>query len=221
DANGSQNSWFKSKVGIGTYNPEATLDLHGSFKLVDGNQGEGKVLTSDSKGNATWKSLNNSATASNSSTSSSNEEVFADLYMQSSQNLSNGQNAIDIQFSKSYFMKNTQLSNNGIQVKQAGIFEANATISIRIDDDDAENAIIEFYLAKWGNKIASSSVFLTIDSAVKDGEIYTVSLNKLVKLNQWEQIAVYAKKYNNRGKSNRLSILSDSSNFNLKKIGSM
>jgi hypothetical protein len=43
------------RVGIGTSNPTATLDLNGTVKITDGTQGAGKVLTSDASGNATWQ----------------------------------------------------------------------------------------------------------------------------------------------------------------------
>ena len=43
-------------VGIGTPSPSASLDVAGTFKLEDGSQGTGHVLTSiDMNGNATWK----------------------------------------------------------------------------------------------------------------------------------------------------------------------
>lgn len=49
-------------VGIGTTTPEAKLQIgdttnNGSFKYVDGNEAYGNVLTSDSLGNAVWRSL--------------------------------------------------------------------------------------------------------------------------------------------------------------------
>jgi len=44
-------------VGIGTASPTAKLHLNGSLRLVDGSQGAGKVLTSDSSGNASWQPL--------------------------------------------------------------------------------------------------------------------------------------------------------------------
>lgn len=43
-------------VGIGTDAPAAKLDVHGTFSVVDGTQGEGKVLTSDAGGVASWTS---------------------------------------------------------------------------------------------------------------------------------------------------------------------
>ncbi len=42
------------RVGIGTDAPSSSLDVHGSFSLLDGSQGTGKILTSDANGLATW-----------------------------------------------------------------------------------------------------------------------------------------------------------------------
>jgi len=44
-----------NRVGVGTGTPDATFQVNGSFKLVDGNQSNGKVLTSDANGVATWQ----------------------------------------------------------------------------------------------------------------------------------------------------------------------
>lgn len=42
-------------VGLGTISPTAKLHVNGSLKITNGSQGEGKVLTSDAAGLATWK----------------------------------------------------------------------------------------------------------------------------------------------------------------------
>lgn len=42
-------------LGIGTPTPDATLDVNGTFKVSDGSQGEGKILTSDAAGLASWQ----------------------------------------------------------------------------------------------------------------------------------------------------------------------
>jgi hypothetical protein len=42
------------RLGVGTNNPTARLHLDGDFRYVDGNQGPGRVLTSDANGNANW-----------------------------------------------------------------------------------------------------------------------------------------------------------------------
>ena len=43
------------EIGIGTTNPAATLDVNGSIRMTDGNQGTGKVLTSNANGVASWE----------------------------------------------------------------------------------------------------------------------------------------------------------------------
>ncbi|RLD51466.1 MAG: hypothetical protein DRJ05_18385, partial [Bacteroidetes bacterium] len=42
------------KVGIGTSSPQTQLDISGGMRLVDGNEGDGKVMVSDALGNAIW-----------------------------------------------------------------------------------------------------------------------------------------------------------------------
>lgn len=42
-------------VGVGTTNPTARLEVAGSLKIVDGTQGEAKILTSDAAGTASWQ----------------------------------------------------------------------------------------------------------------------------------------------------------------------
>jgi len=54
----NQNSYISvGNVGIGTTTPGAKLDISGSVKIVDGTQGAGKVLTSDSAGLASWQAV--------------------------------------------------------------------------------------------------------------------------------------------------------------------
>lgn len=43
------------KVGIGTSSPSQALHIAGSIKMVDGNQGANKVLTSDANGVGSWQ----------------------------------------------------------------------------------------------------------------------------------------------------------------------
>lgn len=46
-------------VGIGTTSPTAKLEVVGSVKIVDGTQGNGKVLTTDADGLASWSTKGN------------------------------------------------------------------------------------------------------------------------------------------------------------------
>ncbi len=43
------------KVGINNTNPSANLHINGNIAIVDGSQGNNKVLTSDAAGNASWQ----------------------------------------------------------------------------------------------------------------------------------------------------------------------
>ncbi|MDY3351024.1 hypothetical protein PG357_03380 [Riemerella anatipestifer] len=47
----------KGNVGIGTEQPQTKLDVEGSIKIADGTQQEGRVLTSDANGIASWQAL--------------------------------------------------------------------------------------------------------------------------------------------------------------------
>ena len=55
--NGNHTYNDTDSIGIGTSSPDATLDVNGSFQFTDGNQARGKVLVSDSLGNAMWDSI--------------------------------------------------------------------------------------------------------------------------------------------------------------------
>lgn len=46
------------RVGIGTNTPSASLEVNGNFKLTDGNQSAGRILTSDANGEGSWQDLN-------------------------------------------------------------------------------------------------------------------------------------------------------------------
>ncbi len=43
-----------NKIGIGTDSPDATLEVTGTIKYVDGNQTSGYVMSTDNSGNASW-----------------------------------------------------------------------------------------------------------------------------------------------------------------------
>ena len=45
---------LNNNIGIGNNNPTAKLDVAGTIKIADGTQGNGKILTSDADGLASW-----------------------------------------------------------------------------------------------------------------------------------------------------------------------
>ena len=48
---------YAQNVGIGTTTPNERLHVVGSLKIVDGTEGNGKVLTSDATGRADWQTI--------------------------------------------------------------------------------------------------------------------------------------------------------------------
>jgi hypothetical protein len=46
---------IQGNMGLGTSTPKAKLDVIGKIKITDGTQGEGKLLTSDANGLASWE----------------------------------------------------------------------------------------------------------------------------------------------------------------------
>ena len=46
---------IEGNVGIGTANPTSKLDINGNIRIADGTQGDGKILTSDANGIASWQ----------------------------------------------------------------------------------------------------------------------------------------------------------------------
>ncbi|KPA14471.1 cell surface protein, partial [Candidatus Magnetomorum sp. HK-1] len=52
----------EARFGIGTNSPDEALEVVGSVKIVDGNQGEGKVLVSDANGKASWQTISTDIT---------------------------------------------------------------------------------------------------------------------------------------------------------------
>lgn len=59
--NGVNGATSSVNVGIGTATPLDRLHVEGNIRIVDGNQGIGKVLTSDDNGTATWQNASTNA----------------------------------------------------------------------------------------------------------------------------------------------------------------
>jgi hypothetical protein len=63
DTNGSLNTdddvviTPEGRIGVGTLSPLNRLDIHGTIRIADGTQGDGKILMSDADGVAKWTNI--------------------------------------------------------------------------------------------------------------------------------------------------------------------
>jgi hypothetical protein len=73
---GTGNTILNGNVGIGTAAPSTKLHVAGSFRLENGTQAAGRLLTSDANGVGSWQDLNGVATAGGSYTGDLNT-IFA------------------------------------------------------------------------------------------------------------------------------------------------
>lgn len=158
-----------NKIGIGTNTPDERLHVVGSFKLVDGNQANGKILTSDANGKSTWINPNSL-------------KVFGEINKSSNQTITGGGT---INFGTNGDYQNTSLNPNYIQVIQTGTYKVTYTIAIyKFSGGTKINP--EFYLQIWGTPVANSKTYATLNN----GDTITISYTKLVQLNAYEAIGV-------------------------------
>ncbi len=120
-------------VGIGTSTPSAVLDIEGTFQLVDGNEGVGKVLTSDGTGNASWQT----ATADGDGDASNELQTLSQTG--NSITLSNGGGTVSVADSDNDASNEFQsLSQTGTNVT---LSNGGGTISVADNDNNASNEI--------------------------------------------------------------------------------
>ncbi len=183
------------KVGIGTSNPSEKLEVNGSIKITDGTQGAGKVLTSDANGKATW-------------VAPQDVTYFAEVRKSSNSNL-NQYNYIS--FGTTDFQQGITAGNNNFQIQnQPGIYRVSFKLTIQKTGGNSQN--IKFFLAKGyssTNLVAGSEVYAN----VSNGEIITISGEKLVQLNAWESIGIFSDT-----SSSNVQVLASGSSFNIEMI---
>lgn len=105
---GSSNYFYlgnNGNIGIGTNSPSAKLHLAGTFMLVDGSQGNGKVLTSDANGVASWQTPSGGGGSSQWTTATN------DIYNNNSGNVGIGTSTPGVKFDVSGAVRsNTSIS---------------------------------------------------------------------------------------------------------------
>lgn len=183
-----------NKIGIGTNTPDERLHVVGSIKMVDGNQANNYVLTSDANGKASWK-----APATTTVTT-----AYGEIYKATIQNnLPSGA----IPFGTNGVASNATLSGDTIQVTVGGIYRLTYTISLKKNSGSAAN--VEFYAGIYGTEIPGTRSFITLNN----GETRTVSVTKLVSLNAYQGVLVYS----NTADSS-ISILANGANLTVELI---
>ena len=173
--NTSSDSWERTKVGIGTSDPSSNFHVNGTFRYEDGNEGDGKVLTSDANGNATWQTL--SSSGSGSSTSGYGEVYLSsdstfDLRRYTNLNIANptaGLSTSDI-----------NLVSNGIQPKVSGVYKVTYTVTY-IKNTNTGASKLTFYLTKNTNKVSNTEVVGNLDRIYE-----TVVVTKILNLDAYQ-----------------------------------
>ncbi len=158
-----------NKIGIGTNTPDERLHIVGAIKIVDGNQGNGKVLVSDANGKAAWTDLNT-------------KKYYGEIYSNSNATLNSGA----ITMSTNGVNNGVSLNSNNIQVQNTGLYRISYTVSLR--KNSGSNINPEFYLGIYGSEVAGTRTY----TSVSNGETRTVSMVKLVNLNAYQAVGVYS-----------------------------
>ncbi len=158
-----------NKIGIGTNTPDERLHVVGSVKIVDGNQGAGKVLVSDATGKAIWQNPNSL-------------KVYGEINKNSNQILASGG---AVTFGNNGEYQNVTLNPNAIQVTQSGVYKVTYNIALyKFAGGSKINP--EFYLQIWGTPIPNSKTYATLSN----GDTITLTYTKLVSLNAYEAVGV-------------------------------
>lgn len=215
--NTSSDSWYRTKVGIGTTNPSANLEVSGSaavtgtFKYVDGTQGSGKVLVSDANGNASW------ASASSLGGGSSSSATYGEIYSTSSsaQSIIWDNSAQPFNFGSSTYTSNVTAA-NGTSLQPSVTATYRVSYNVTLQKGGGNSIDVEIYLAKGWNesdRIPGSSTYVSLDS---NTNIRTVNINKFVQINAYQQIYVFYKKVG--GNTDQFYLLPQGSSFNIERI---
>lgn len=172
-------SSLDSRVGIGTSNPEVKMHIvtqtpYSGFQLQDGNEDDGKVLTSDISGRATWKDLNNN-------------QVIGEISKSINSILNFGQ----INLGVSNFEINVINGNDYIQVMKDGIYRVTYHVNLQKNSIGGLNSGY-FYLTNWGAEWPNTRSYYSINQ----NENISISLTKYIYLNAWQSISLHSSNNN-------------------------
>jgi len=184
--NTTTDSYAATKVGIGTSNPSAKLHINGTFRYVDGNEGNGKVMTSDANGNATWQDASSGGTGGTGGGSGAYAQAYRNSGAQSLQRYSFTQ----LNLGTTQASSNVTVANGNLRPGITGLYKV--TYSVNVERTSSSNGgVLEFYLGRNTNKIAGTSSYITLSS---NSDVGTVTKTHLISFdaNQNHQIELYA-----------------------------
>jgi hypothetical protein len=70
----------QGQIGIGTFTPDAKVDIRGNIKITNGSQGKDRALVSDAIGRGTWETLSLGANTSEWRVSANPSSIPAGIY---------------------------------------------------------------------------------------------------------------------------------------------
>lgn len=166
--NTTTDSYTATKVGIGTSTPTAKLHVNGTLRYVDGNEANGKVMTSDANGNATWQDA--------SSGSSGGLSVYGEIYRNSTYEPANNRSGQTVTFNQTGPNKGlNSLSSTSIQTGiVTGVYRFTYTINIQ---RTAGARFLKFYVREYSSSLANSTTYVDSNN---DSEYVTITKSFLV-----------------------------------------
>lgn len=211
--NTSSDSWYRTKVGIGTTNPTANLEvsgsttLNGTLKYTNGTQGAGKVLMSDANGNASWV---------NASVVTGSSIAYGEVYSTSTTPVSITWSGSPqpLNFGTSNSSTSVTVNSTNLQPTVTGLYRT--AYNVTIQKGSGGSIDLEIYLATGWNssdKIPGSSTYVSLDS---NTNIRSVNINKFVQLSANQQIYVFYRKIS--GNTDQFYLLPEGSSFNIERV---
>ena len=197
--NTSTDSYSATKVGIGTSNPTAKLQVDGSLRYVDGNQLNGRVLTSDDNGNATWQNVQVTT-------------AYGDRYINYDLNVGTS-NLVKIPFNMNTITPySVNYSGGDATPLVNGIYRVTYSVSLTKTGSSGGNSTPASVVVYNGATAVSGSAVELAPTYL--GMPSTVSKSVLVQYNGSGTISVYISKEN----GNRNLLLLENSNFNIELV---
>ncbi|MDT0293825.1 hypothetical protein ACFQ3R_10580 [Mesonia ostreae] len=170
---------YATKVGIGTTNPTEKLQVNGKIKMVDGNQGLGKVLTSNADGVAKWETFIPKA-------------AYAQSYRDTPINYLYKTTPIYLNLGNIFSSQGIYIHPKYFEIEDfAGVYRVSYNIIVKRDTLGAEEKIdLKFFLSKTEaspEPLQRSVVYASIPK----NTITTITGNVLVRLNVGEKIYLF------------------------------